>query len=453
MLSNIPYTYEDIECHTSGLYELQSDLAELNLGDKTNVRWGGHYAGEVLAKILMMLSATKYDERTHIITYYGSNSYRFLRTIEQFNNNECYGLVINQEAQTHFNVANYPTAQFLQNAQEYLKQSSQHFLRIFTIEGQQALYVWTNKNISPENLYKLLALLERLYPLKNEVYNNFINACIKKDIEAANKVIEDYMNSDEINKRRYEEFKAGFKSNRETQIKSLEADINHSRNRINEYESSIASLATRIRTSTENIAFLRSSDNGEDIELLFKYLKKSPYINKFIMYASGTLELYYHAPIVYFNDYPAEKMIAQDWRTERQKNILKIIIGRKYTLWTKAKLQFETGNFAVNLDRVENNFPLLPHPHINEYRCFGNHLGAIREAAETGNHLGAIEQITQAVLNLNFYDGCVIDHMLRLLVNQYNSLPCWKCEETGEMLTTEKVVERGDYYEKTQSND
>lgn len=451
MLPIIPYTYEEVENYTHDFYNMQDDLRSLGLRDRTSLRWEGHYAGEVIANILLMLSATKYDTNTRSIIYFNNNAPRFeRRTAETYDG--FYGIIINQEAQTHFDATHFPTAKYLQNAQEYMKQSQQHFLRIFTIENQSSLCVWTNKNLSPENFYKLFALLEKLYPIKNEIFNNFIKACIDKDVNAANKVIEDYMNSDAVEQIKFEEFKQGFKSNRESQIKTIKSEINHSRNRINEYEASITTLASRIRESTEKIAFLRSSDTSEDTYLIYKYLKKSPYINRFKITSNGTLELYYHAPIVYFNEYPAEKMIAQDWRSEQQRQILKTIIGRRYTLWTKAKLLFDTGSFGVALDRIDDNYPLLPHPHINEYRCFGNHIGAIREAAEAGNHLGAIEQITQAVLNLNFYDGCVVDHMLRLLINDWNILPCWKCEETGEMLTTEKVVERGDYYEETQSN-
>ena len=452
MLPIIPYTYEELESNISAFYDAGNDLQDIGLNEKISLRWEGQYAGDIIAKILLMMSATKFDSRTHTITYFNNNAYRFNRVIENYDKKNIYGLIINQEAQTHFTALNFPTASFLQNAQEHMKQSSQHFLRIFTVEGQQALYVWTNKNLSIENLYKLFALLERLYPRKNEIFNKFIKACIDKDVEAANKAIDDYMNSDEIEERKFQEFKEGFKSNKENQIRNLRNEITNARNRINEYETNIAIYATKIRTNTENIAFLMSSDDSEDVRLIYKYLKKSPYISRFSMWDNGIIELTYHAPIMYFNDYPAEKMIEQEWRAVQDRQILKIVIGKKYTLWTKARLQFNTSTFGVQLDQIHDNYPLLSHPHINEYRCFGNHIGAIREAAESGNHLGAIEQITQAVLNLNFYDGCVIDRMIAILNNQWHCLPCWTCEATGEMLTTEQVVERGDYYEETQSN-
>ena len=62
-------------------------------------------------------------------------------------------------------------------------------------------------------------------------------------------------------------------------------------------------------------------------------------------------------------------------------------------------------------------------------------------------NLPALEQITQAVFNVNFYDSCVIEEMLRTIDRAKATLPTWRNTETGEMLTTLQVFERNDYYE------
>ena len=117
---------------------------------------------------------------------------------------------------------------------------------------------------------------------------------------------------------------------------------------------------------------------------------------------------------------------------------------------TCCALQFKTSNFGIEYaDRSLNiNTTALPHPHIMRFHCFGNHGTAVREAAETGNYLGAIEQITQAVMNLNFYDSCVINEMLQNLdTDKYRVT--WKNKENGMWYSTAEVLERNDYYEET----
>ena len=91
----------------------------------------------------------------------------------------------------------------------------------------------------------------------------------------------------------------------------------------------------------------------------------------------------------------------------------------------------------------------MNHPHISRFHCFGNHRQAIYDSAESGDLIGAVEQITQAVLNLNFYDSPVVEHVVSALSQNRSDLRTWRCKETGEMLTTQEIIERGDFYEET----
>ena len=419
-----------------------------NRGQTTN--WQTDYSTSAIGTLLAVLTAAslKNDHDRFVITYYTDGAYRLNQAV---NNqvDENYGIFINREAGTHFIETEYTATTYLTSAEEFLKQSSHHYLRIFTTTNNKRLYVWTNKALTPVTLYHLFALYHALYPQENKMAEDFTKCLVEDKLDEAKKIITNYLESDAVKEIEFENFRKCLSNGYTTKINALINTINNRRNCINDYEQRIAQYATEIRKATEEIAFLRSTDISEEQKLFFKHLKKIPYIKDFEGNRDGFIKLSYEAPIIYFSDYPAEKLIDADYPSEFYKNILRILIGRKYELITKCTLIFYTDDFQVESGSSTGGgfSEVIPHPHIARYGCFGNHRQAISDSAEQGDYIGAIEQITQAVLNLNFYDTCVVDELIRTLESKKASLVTWRCVETGEMLTTEKVLERNDYYE------
>ena len=446
-LTMIPYTEEEAGSIFEVMGEIVTKLSIVVDANKYMTRWNANYTLMNINSILTMLTAVDIpDNKKFRSTYYENNTYRF-EMHANTPDDEKIGIVINQEAATHFETSKYTGAEYLTNAEEFLKQSSHHFLKIFTMPENKTLFIWTNKILSPETIYKLYSLEAAVFPKKTPVAKAFIDACLERSAEKARKVLEDFFTSDRIADLEFKKFQKCLSNTKDSKITNLEDQIAHNRTQIDTYESTIARLATEMREYTEQIYFLKSLKGDEEDKMFYKHLKKIPYITDFTGNEMGYIELNYQAPLIYFNELPAEKIIEQGYRPEQEKQIIKIILGRKYELWTKCKLIFYTGNFSVDNKRASTAVKLLPHPHIDRYGCFGNHRSAIRQSAEAGDYIGAIEQITQAVLNINFYDGCVINTMLQTIIDKWTTLPTWKCVETGEMLTTAQVVERGDYYE------
>lgn len=446
-LTVIPYTEDEASMTFQAFGEIVDKLSQVVNAEKYKTLWSANYTVMNIASVLAMLTAIDMeDDHVFKTAYYENNEYRFNRRVDEQNTKKC-GIWINQEVGTHFQATKYAGATYLTNAEDFLKQSPHHFLKIFTVPDNNTLFVWTNKLLNPETIYKLYSLEAAVFPKDTPTAKAFIEACLEKNVDKARNVLETFFNSDRISDLEFKKFQKCLANKHDTRIRNLEDDINRNREQINNYEDTIARLATEMREYTEQIYFLKSLDANEEDKLFYKHLQKIPYITSFQAFETGYIELNYQAPLIYFSELPAEKIIEQNYRPEQEKQIVKIILGRKYELWTKCKLSFFTDNFSVDNQRTSASVHLLAHPHIDRYGCFGNHRAAIRQSAEAGDYIGAIEQITQAVLNLNFYDGCVVNAMLQTLKDKWTTLPTWKCVETGEMLTTAQVVERGDYYE------
>lgn len=441
----VPHTDTETSLMMEPMNEITTKFQSLITSNVYDLKWYGDYMLLSIANLLSIMSGMKATPTRKACTYYYENDdYNF---INNFGLQNHFGLIIHEAPSTRFNPANFPSAEYLENAQEFLKQTPHHFLKIFTVKESDYIYVWTNKEIEPDTFYKLYALMISMYSKDNTVLSEFITALIEDNIVNARKVLSDYYNSEDVVNREFEAFKSCLKNRSQTQINKMERDISDYRDRIQRYENEIADLATKMRDLNEKLAFFKyMQEDNEDHKLFFKHLRKIPYLKSF-QARNGYIHLEYEAPLIYFSDYPAEKLLAQTNRSRYSKDIIKIIIGRKYELITKCALEFDTGNFGISSDTIYNSSPVMRHPHISRYNCFGNHRQAIYASAETGDYIGAIEQITQAVLNLNLYDICVIDTMCCTLENKRDTLRTWRNIETGEMFTTNEVLNRGDYYE------
>lgn len=445
--TQIPHTVNEASVMMEPMNEITTKFQELVPNNSYNVRWYGNYILISIANLLAVMNGLTADVNNPATTsYYENDIYNFSA---EFGKTEGYGLIVHEGPSTKFTPSDYPSAEYLESAEEFLKQTNHHFLKIFTVHDSNYLYVWTNKNLEPDTYYKLYALQVSMFNKENKLLEEFLTHLIANDITKARKTLTDYFTSDEIINREFERFKQCLRNQSQRQMDKIERDINSFRNDIHSYENEIATLASKMRELNEKLAFFKyMQEDNEDHKLFFKHLKKIPYIKAFKGTPNGYLHLEYEAPLIYFSDYPAEKLLAQPQRSQFSKAVVKMIIGRKYELITKCALEFNTGNFSISSDEIRNTDPVVKHPHISRYGCFGNHRQAIYECAETGDYIGAIEQITQAVLNINFYDICVIDTLSRTLEEKKDSLKTWKCVSTGEMLSTTEVIERGDYYEK-----
>lgn len=446
-LTKIPITETDMYLYQNVLNEISTELKKTIDTSKWYLSWNKAYELWSLGQLMVITMAMAKDKTRPAKLYYLDDDYYSLSRL--LAETEYHGIVINQAPSTHFNLSDYPKEKFLLSAEEHLKQSPQHFIKIFTIEESDNLAVWTNKPLEPKTLVKLVQLHKALYPTDNPILDAATQAFLDEDVTAFKKAYIDYLTSDAVVEAEFKMFSACIANNTDAQIRQFQKNIDAERSNITYWENEITQSAAKIRDMNEKIDFLRTKhDDDSETRMLFKFLKKNPYIKKFKPVNNNKIHLQYEAPIIYFSDLPAEKYLTKDYVSGYKKNIIKIFLGRKYELMTKCALYFDTSNFRVEFSSrsLDIETTAFPHPHIMRFSCFGNHGEAIRQAAEEGNYLGAIEQISQAVMNLNFYDSCVVDEMLRN-IEEHMHRTYWREKETGLWYTTKQVLERNDYYE------
>ena len=329
----------------------------------------------------------------------------------------------------------------LEAAETTLKDNDNNqFLKIYTYK--KGLFVYTNKQPSLKTIIQLKLLQWSIFkdqietPVKE--VTSLLQALIAEDIESINNTIEAINKLPILSTIKYNELKEMFKPDYRAQKNRLIDQKNQKEQMYIEYENKLSELITQINTLNENILDMELKENKvEDNTPLIKYLSNHPYIKDIQKKNSKQVSLYFEAPILYFDDYIIEKLLPN--KTGADKRILKVFLDNKYELMTRCLINFRPSDFSVNLDCVGNdNF--IGHPHIDRFSCFGNHTIAIREAAATANYFGAIEQISQAVLNINFTDSCVVNEMLRTLRRE-PFRKTWRSKETQVLLSTDEILE------------
>lgn len=456
-LKEIPYSTQQIQDEYDVLNEIYAALCEYIHKDRTaGLRWNSYNVWGIMARLILRINALNGNMNTPkkaLLRYYMENDYDFIKQLEALDEYpERYGLLIHAQVSTHFETARFADYKHLEGAEKVLKQTPTHFLKIMQHPKADTLVIFTNKELSIENCYKLNELHNKMllekYPEWSPVPYRIAQAMTRKDIKAFKEILTELFNSDDFKKLRMEKLKKVFTYDTDRQIANIESDIANYRRSILDYENRIADCAIYIRNSSEQLMQLKSRDLDEDFELTCKYLWKHPYIKSYEPSQDGYITFKYEAPLIYFDESPAEKLLHNPNYSTYAKTIIKMMLERRFELYTQCRIRFNTVTYNTHSEPM-NNEPLLGHPHIDRFNCFGNHRDAISDSAINNDYIGAIEQISQAVLNLNFYDACVIDYLLRTLLDYQDTLYTWKDTETGEMLTTNEALKKGGYFNET----
>lgn len=421
----------------------------------SDLNWSSYYAVhnaiETYMDLLACVDLINADENHHVISVVYRNNESNVKYI--YSGTEIYdnaiGIVIHKSPAPRYDEMEWENQVMLDGASETLKQTSKHFLKIFHKENNpNLLFVWSNQDLLPETVFKIKMLqlrlneqnLETFHPITKEIYAAFVEGSVPKINEAFKK----FFNSSIITERQYKDFVKTLKYQNERNKEALKSRIKNNYDSIQSYENTIARLATEINDMNMRLLILTNNeDSNEEIEMLFKYLNKHPYITNFtVSKNSGILVLHFRSPLIYYTDYAIEK-VKKSYREEDQ-IIFDIFLEKRFQLITECSISFNVSDFSITPTSRPRNSGIMGHPHIDEYGCLGNHREAIFESAETKDYIGAIEQISQATMNINFYDACIVGYVVKYFNNPVNKTQkeTWLDTKTGEYITLEEVIKR-----------
>lgn len=371
-----------------------------------------------------------------------------------------YNNVVSPQAATGFVLAIAPKSHYvefttenvqrLEVAENTLKEFPAQFIRIFTKNDN--LYVYMNKMPTWGQLIKLKLLQWTIFEDKiktpEPLVNEFLNGMLDKNLKKVNEALTKIFARPYFAERKYKDVLKIFQSGATQNIQILEDAIEDLQSRITNYENALSSYMTELHDKSELLFSMKQSPT-EDFKPLIRYLSKHPYITNITTRGSETIRFHYEAPIIYFDKYILEKVMSHKTGIKRQ--ILSIFTKDEYELMTRCEINFNTKDFNLSFHTIgAADQGLIGHPHIDRFKCFGNHNIAVRESAKNRDYIGAIEQISQAVLNLNFSDSYVVDTLLQELSRYPNKNITWRHKETGTMLTTREVLNQ---YEGKEDND
>lgn len=332
----------------------------------------------------------------------------------------------------------------LEGAEMMFRTGSQLF-ELFTTENNDFLICASSKQPTWSQITKLKLLQYALLKQRGYVINNllieFVTAFHTQDIEKINILIDAISDCEKYSTMKINNVMKIFKTQYTTQIDQLENLNSNNTKKILELENKITELASTIRKNFDTIELLKAkAEKGSDeIRMLERYLVKHPYIKDLTKNGSQVI-MYYEAPLLYYHEYTIERIRRN--QSDFGKKICDIFLERRYQLFTRCKLGFDPTTFYLQAyGGLGNSNKLVEHPHIDRYSCLGNHRAEVQNAALSGDYLTAIEQISQAVLNLNFTDSCVIRAMMRNLESN-KDIPTWYDTETKTFISTNDIMER-----------
>jgi len=116
---------------------------------------------------------------------------------------------------------------------------------------------------------------------------------------------------------------------------------------------------------------------------------------------------------------------------DRERAVYKALFAdRKGKIRTRAVFTLRNMSTLEIASRSAGKNNVCPHPHIDEYACWGDNSRYIQQYAKNGDWEMQIEQAIGAVKNLNFGDSVVIPFM----IDWFKHNPKIKCIEVGDDL-------------------
>lgn len=303
--------------------------------------------------------------------------------------------------------------------------------------------IWTRPNQTTALLRVFMSMIEKALELDSDISEILQCLHLNSDVARADILYKKLIDVPELKTLKYNEvIKNTFKTNRDSELISIKDRIQNINYKLNELQNDYSNYQSIKKQLLQNYDDILSHKEIPTEELV-NYLLKTKYIKK-IGATSNNQSFFidYEAPMIYYDEDVIEH-IRHSYPSESQ-FIFDAFMDRRYQLYTRCRVIFYPSNFnvsSISIGHRNKDGRFIGNPHIDRYGCFGNHDEAISDWAETNDYIGAITQITAAVLNLNFTDGCVVSELINTLMEYEYDTPTWYDTETELLLTTSELYE------------
>lgn len=252
-------------------------------------------------------------------------------------------------------------------------------------------------------------------------FSEFWTAFSKQDTEKVNEIITKVFKHPKIIEKENENIKKYFTPNIEEMLYGLKSRMYEADNQAAQYVEHYTNALKLVNNLKAEYNALSQKEINENTGFeVIDYLKTNQFVTS-VNAANSNLEIriIFEAPLNEYDKNALQTMWLDSKIGEGYALMHALFLEDRYELWAKTIIIFNTSTFLVspanNVNHDNTTMPeksLIKHPHIHEWRCFGNHEDAIEEWATTSNYIGALDQATMAVLNFNFTDTVVTETLI-----------------------------------------
>lgn len=121
-----------------------------------------------------------------------------------------------------------------------------------------------------------------------------------------------------------------------------------------------------------------------------------------------------------------------------------IFLTRKLNLLIEQKFCIDSRGDGHAASKIDFNYDNgegitgMPHPHINEYDCWGTHKSAIDGSVISSDYMSAVAQCITCLSGITWEDSAVSEKFINYYIgddSRYNSIACIEDPETGKRMT------------------
>lgn len=121
-----------------------------------------------------------------------------------------------------------------------------------------------------------------------------------------------------------------------------------------------------------------------------------------------------------------------------------IFLTRKLNLLIEQKFCIDSRSDGHAANKMDFNYDNgegitgMPHPHINEYDCWGTHKSAIDGSVISSDYMSAVAQCITCLSGITWEDSAVSEKFINYYIgddSRYNSIACIEDPETGKRMT------------------
>jgi hypothetical protein len=238
----------------------------------------------------------------------------------------------------------------------------------------------------------------------------------------------------------------------EAQIQEATRKVDHTRQSIHSHRQNLSTLSTDLAMQINILTALRNTPPPTD-DLLYEFFdshkqltvlstNRDNYGNQLQYQITETIQFYDQDEFLsYIND--TNSYFYNNDYSDELYALMKGLFGDEKG-HVRARCVFKLSNFTslvpIRNFNFNDNFRIMPHPHLDTQTCLGGNEQPILEYMAKGEWDLAIQQTIAAAKNINFGDETVVVSMMRWLENSRSSQHKLVIADNGNEMTIQEFL-------------